>query len=418
MKNIYAEVITIGDEILFGQILDTNSQWISQELDYMGIRVRQKFSIADDTDAIKSAVQGAMDRSDIVLVTGGLGPTKDDLTKQTLSEVFNAPLELNESALDDLEIIFKKFGKPISDLNRQQAFLPKGCIKITNDRGTAPGMWFQQGKKVLVSMPGVPMEMKAMMSKQVLPRFRKEFDLPVIVHKVIRTIGIGESWLSEIIAGWEDALPDHLKLAYLPGKAQVRLRLTGTGLNKESLEAEMDQQIAKVTPLIKEYVFGFGDIEIENAVGEILKSNHLTVATCESCTGGYLAHQLTTVPGSSEYYKGSIVSYHNGVKIEEVGVQSKTLESHGAVSEQTATEMAVNVRKKLKTDVGISTTGIAGPDGATEEKPVGTVWLAISFGKEVKTRKLQLPGDRIYNIELTAIHALNFLRQTLQNVEK
>ncbi|MFY0625867.1 MAG: competence/damage-inducible protein A [Reichenbachiella sp.] len=413
MKEVYAEIITIGDEILYGQILDTNSQWMSQRLDEMGIKVSRKFSIADKTEVIKTAIEESLSRAQIVLVTGGLGPTKDDLTKSTLSELFEMPLELHEGAMEDLESIFKKFGKEINDLNRQQAYLPKGCQKITNERGTAPGMWFQRDKKIVVSMPGVPMEMKAMMKKSVLPKIKKSFKLPTIVHKVIRTIGIGESWLSEKIEQWENALPSHLALAYLPGKSQVRLRLTGVGDEKEALEVEMGQEIAKVLPLIKEYVFGFGEIDIEDAVGEMLKSKELTIATCESCTGGFLAHRLTSMPGSSEYFFGSVVAYHNSIKTAIVDVDPKTIDTYGAVSEKTAIEMAEGVRKKFKVDVGIATTGVAGPDGGTEEKPVGTVWMAISFGKKVKSRKVQLPGTRLHNIELASINALNFIRQTL-----
>lgn len=262
-------------------------------------------------------------------------------------------------------------------------------------------------------MPGVPFEMEAMMAQSILPGLKKHFTLPVIVHKVIKTIGIGESWLAEEISDWEDNLPEHLRLAYLPGKGQVRLRLTGVGKEREELESEMDDHINAVLPQINKYVFGFGDIQIEDAVGEMLKTESLTIATAESCTGGYLAHRLTSVPGSSEYYWGSVVSYHNDIKKGALKVSEKTLETYGAVSEETATEMAVGVRKKFKTDIGISTTGIAGPDGGTKEKPVGTVWMAISFGKNVETRKIQLPGTRILNIEYTAVHALNFLRQTL-----
>jgi len=415
MKEVFADIITIGDEILYGQILDTNSQWMSQRLDEIGIKVRRKFSISDQSEVIKTAVDESLSKADVVLITGGLGPTKDDLTKQALSEYFQMPLELNQSALEDVESIFIKSGRELNDINRQQAFLPNGCQKITNERGTAPGMWFQMGKKVVVAMPGVPMEMKAIMTKSVLPKIKKSYRLPVIVHKVIRTIGIGESWLSEIIEKWEVNLPKHLALAYLPGNWQVRLRLTGVGDTKEQLEHEMDQEMAKVLPLIQEYVFGFGEIEIEDAVGELLKSKHLTLATCESCTGGFLAHRLTSVPGSSEYFIGSVVAYHNDIKTSLVDVNPKTLEAYGAVSEQTATEMAEGIRKKFKVDIGIATTGIAGPDGGSEEKPVGTVWVAISYGKEVFTRKFQLPGTRLYNIELASVNALNFIRQTLSN---
>lgn len=413
MREIFAEVLTIGDEILYGQILDTNTKWISRELDDIGIKVRRKTAIGDKKQEILEALEESINRSDIVLITGGLGPTKDDITKKTLAEYFDMELELNPSALEDVEDIFSRFGKEVTEINRQQAFLPDGCKKIKNERGTAPGMWFEKGKKVVVSMPGVPFEMEAMMAKTILPKFKKHFTLPVIVHKVIKTIGIGESWLAEEISDWEDNLPEHLGLAYLPGKSQVRLRLTGVGADRDALESEMDQQIEAVLPIIKPYVYGFGDIQIEDAVGEMLKNRELKIATAESCTGGFLAHRLTSVPGSSEYYWGSVVSYHNDIKKGALEVSDKTLDSFGAVSEETASEMAVGVRKKFKTDIGISTTGIAGPDGGTEEKPVGTVWMAISFGKNVVTRKIQLPGTRILNIEYTAIHALNFLRQTL-----
>ena len=413
MREIFAEVITIGDEILYGQILDTNTKWISQELDDIGIKVRRKTAIGDKKSEILEALDESLNRSDIVLITGGLGPTKDDITKKTLAEYFGMDLVLEPSALEDVEDIFRRFGKEVTEINRQQAFLPSGCSKVKNERGTAPGMWFERDKKVVVSMPGVPFEMEAMMAKTVLPKLKKHFTLPVIVHKVIKTIGIGESWLAEEISDWEDNLPEHMGLAYLPGKGQVRLRLTGVGEDRASLESQMDEQIDLVLPQIKKFVFGFGDIQIEDAVGEMLKNKELKIATAESCTGGFLAHRLTSVPGSSEYYWGSVVSYHNDIKKEALEVSAKTLETYGAVSEETAKEMAIGVRKKFKTDIGISTTGIAGPDGGTEEKPVGTVWMAISFGKNVVTRKIQLPGTRILNIEYTAVHALNFLRQTL-----
>ncbi|RJE74172.1 competence/damage-inducible protein A [Reichenbachiella sp. MSK19-1] len=413
MREIYAEIITIGDEILYGQILDTNSQWISQQLDDIGVKVRRKYSISDQSEVIKTAVNESLAQSDLVFVTGGLGPTKDDLTKHSLAAMFEMPLELNQSALEDVEDIFKRFGKELTEINRQQAFLPKGSTKITNERGTAPGMWFDRDKKVVVSMPGVPFEMKAMMTKTILPKIKKRFQLPVIIHKVIRTIGIGESWLSEEIARWENALPTHLALAYLPGKAQVRLRLTGVGEEREVLEAEMEEQVAALLPTIQSYVYGFGDLEIEEAVGELLRAKSLTIATAESCTGGYLAHKITSVSGSSDYYTGSVIAYQNEVKIQELNVSPKTIEKHGAVSEETAKEMAEGIRKKLNVDLGISLTGIAGPDGGTEEKPVGMVWMAISFGGIVKTRKIQSPGTRILNIEYSGVKALDFIRQTL-----
>jgi nicotinamide-nucleotide amidase len=414
MKEIFAEIITIGDEILYGQILDTNTQWISKNLDAIGIKTRRKTAIADKEEDIISNLDEALSRSNIVLFTGGLGPTNDDITKNTLAKYFNMKLILNQSALEDVNDIFARFGKSVSEINRQQAFLPDGCKKIKNEGGSAPGMWFEQNKKIVVSMPGVPFEMEAMMAKTVLPKLKKHFVLPTIVHKIIKTIGIGESVLAEKIESWENTLPEHLALAYLPSKGQVRLRLTGVGADRTILEKEMDSEVAKVMPSIKKYVYGFGDITIQEAVGELIKSKQLTIATAESCTGGFLAHQLTSVPGSSEYFQGSIIAYHNDIKISSLEVPQKTLQHHGAVSEETATAMAIGVRKKMKTDIGISTTGIAGPDGGTEEKPVGTIWIAISFGKEVETRKIKLPGTRILNIEYTSIYALNFIRQTLE----
>ncbi|WP_109830988.1 competence/damage-inducible protein A [Reichenbachiella versicolor] len=413
MKQVLADIITIGDEILYGQIVDTNSQWISERLDEIGVRVKRKYSISDTAEDIKQAMDESLNRADIILLTGGLGPTKDDLTKHTLSEYFQMPLELNTSALLDVEEIFKKYNKELTDLNRGQAYLPKGCVKITNDRGTAPGMWFNYKGKVVVSMPGVPFEMKAMVERSVIPKIKEKFRLPVIHHKVIRTIGIGESWLSEMIADWEDALPHFLSLAYLPRKGQVRLRLTGIGEDKYGLELEMEKQVKKVLPIIQKYVFGFGDMEIEDAIGETLKSKGLTIGTAESCSGGFLAHKITSVAGSSEYYRGSIVSYHNDIKKDILGIKPKTLEAYGAVSEETATEMALNAQKKLGVDIAVATTGIAGPGGGSEEKPVGTVWLGLAYGKKVFTHKLNLVGTRQLNIEATATHALDFVRLVL-----
>lgn len=413
MKEVLADIITIGDEILYGQIVDTNSQWISERLDEIGVRVKRKYSISDKAEDIKEALDESLNRSDVILITGGLGPTKDDITKHTLSEYFGMPLELNKSAMAEVEDVFKRFNKELTDVNRQQAYLPKGCVKITNDRGTAPGMWFDHNGKVVMSMPGVPFEMKAMIENAVIPKIKEQFKLPVILHKIIRTIGIGESWLADMIEDWEEALPDHLSLAYLPRKGQVRLRLTGTHDNLEELENEMEQQVNKVLPIIEKYVFGFGDTEIEEAVGELLKAKGLTVGTVESCSGGFLAHKITSVPGSSEYYRGSIVSYHNDIKQDLLGVNAETLAQFGAVSEETAKEMVQNAQKKLGVDLAVATTGIAGPTGGTEEKPVGTVWVAVALGDEVYTTKLNLVGTRQLNIVATATHALDFVRLTL-----
>lgn len=413
MKEVYAEIITIGDEILYGQIIDTNSQWISAELDKIGIKTRRKTSVGDQEGEIINALVEAKDRADIIFLTGGLGPTKDDITKTTLANYFHTELALDEGALQEVTEYFKKRGRELTDLNWGQANLPRNCERITNKVGSAPGMWFKDEEKIFISMPGVPHEMKEMMSNLILPRLQTEFELPHIRHRMLRTIGIGESWLSELIADWEDGLPMHIKLAYLPGLGQVRLRLTGVGTDPVQLESDLDHQIKLVEPIIFQYLFGFDDTNLENSIGHILSAQGLTLATAESCTGGFLAHLITSVPGSSNYFRGSIIAYHNQVKINSLEVKESTLRLHGAVSEATAKAMAEGVRKHLGSDIGISTTGVAGPGGGTSDKPVGTVWIAYADATRTIARKLQLGDSREINIKRSAIHALDLVRQSL-----
>jgi len=414
MKNVYAEVITIGDEILYGQTLDTNTQWIGQQLNIIGIKIKRKMSIGDERQEIISALNEASARADIILMTGGLGPTKDDITKYTLAEYFNTTLERNDEVLQHIEKLFASRGRQITPTNEKQADLPKQCTVITNRMGTAPAMWFEQDGRIYVSMPGVPYEMKAIMKEEVLPRLREHFDLPIIIHQMIQTVGIGESWLSDIIAEWEQQLPDHIRLAYLPSFGKVKLRLTAVGDSRELLEEQIIAEIEKVMPLIREYVFGLGDVSLEEAIAQMLMAENKTVSLAESCTGGFVAHRLTSLAGSSAYFRGAVVPYDNMLKEKILGVSSQTLAMHGAVSEPTVTEMAQQVRQLMQTDFGLASSGIAGPGGGTTEKPVGTIWIAVADATEVRTHKLMLSQDRLLNIQLTAVGLLNLLRKQLQ----
>jgi len=417
MQAINAEIITIGDEILYGQIVDTNSQWISNELDAMGVKTIRKTTVGDNEEDILEAFAQAGKRAHIILITGGLGPTNDDLTKPCLAKYFNCGLVLYQQALDDLHSIFARVGREMTETNRKQAFLPSKCSMISNRAGTAPGMWFQENQQVYISMPGVPHEMKIMMTEQILPRLRSVFQTPVIYHKLVKTIGIGESWLADKIKTWEQQLPLHIRLAYLPGVGEVKLRLTAIGENIETLQQQVLEQLSGLELLAGNYIYGFDKDTLPLTVGNLLKARKLTLSTAESCTGGSVARAITSIPGSSAYFMGSIVAYHNGVKENLLGVSPETLTQYGAVSEQTVIEMAQGVRSRLQTDIGLATSGIAGPDGGTEEKPVGTIWIACSDGETTLTRKLSLYKDRKTNIELTTQAALNLLRERLAQMD-
>lgn len=413
MKNILAELLTIGDEILYGQIVDTNSQWMSVELDKVGIKVVRKTTVGDVESEILTAFAEAEQRADIILITGGLGPTSDDLTKPLLAKYFNCGLQIHEEALAEVTEFFKSRGRELTELNRQQAALPTACEKITNPVGTAPGMWFNKGNKVFMSMPGVPHEMKKMMTEQVIPRLLKKYELPVIHHKVIRTIGIGESFLADKISEWEKSLPSHIKLAYLPSLGEVKLRLTCFGTSKETLHQEAESLTEKLKVIVGEHIYGYGESPIEVVIGQTLRNKKLTLAVAESCTGGYISHLITTVPGSSDYFKGGVIAYANEVKEQQLGVQHLTLETHGAVSEETVKEMAQQVRMKTNADIGVATSGIAGPDGGTPEKPVGTVWIAYSDKHKTVAKKLQLSKDRMLNIRMSSMAVFNLIRLNL-----
>ena len=408
---IQAEIITIGDEILYGQITDTNTQWISAELDKIGIKTIRKSSVGDSEEAILGIFEESSKRANLVIVTGGLGPTKDDITKKTFCKYFNTELVINPQALADVTAFFNVRGRELSALNKGQGEIPANATFIQNTMGTAPGMWFEHNEVVYISMPGVPFEMKGMMTLTLLPKLQEHFKTPSIFHKVIRTVGIGESYLAEMIEMWEDALPEHIKLAYLPSVGNVKLRLTGFGEDLKTLENQVEEQFQKILPTIQEYVYGFGNDELEEVVGRLLIKNKQTVSVAESCTCGYLGHQFTKVSGSSAYFIGGILAYDNAVKINQLGVKEETLNTYGAVSEKTVIEMSENVRKLMGTTYGLATSGIAGPNGGTSEKPVGTIWIAIATENQTITKQLTLGGSREQNIHLTTINILNLLRK-------
>jgi nicotinamide-nucleotide amidase len=415
MTTIAAEHLTIGDEILYGQIVDTNSQWMGSALSEAGIKVIRKTSVGDQESEILAAFAEAEARADIILITGGLGPTSDDLTKPCLAKYFNCNLKMHEEALAEVTEFFKSRGRELTEINRQQAALPECCEKITNQMGTAPGMWFERNKKVFVSMPGVPHEMKRMMTDIVIPKLKQAFNTPVIHHEIIRTAGIGESFLAEKIADWENSLPAHIKLAYLPGLGEVKLRLTSTGNSLDALKTETSELTETLHSRIGQFIYGHGEDPLEVVIGKTLLEKKMTLSIAESCTGGYLSHLVTSVPGSSSYFLGSIVPYAYEIKMRQLGVKPETLELHGAVSEETIKEMAGLVRAKFNTDIGVATSGVAGPGGATAEKPVGTVWIAYSDKHHTITRKLQLSKDRMINIRMASFAVLNLIRLSLRD---
>jgi nicotinamide-nucleotide amidase len=413
MRPILAELLTIGDEILFGQIVDTNSQWMSVALDEAGIKVVRKTTVGDQEPEILTALAEAEQRADIILITGGLGPTSDDLTKPCLAKYFNCELRIHEEALAEVTEFFKSRGRELTERNRQQAALPSCCTKITNPVGTAPGMWFEKDGKVFVSMPGVPHEMKKMMTERVIPKLRTSFTLPVIHHEIIRTVGIGESILAEKIEAWENGLPSHIKLAYLPNLGEVKLRLTAMGTSRDELKKELAQIKESLIPIAGEYIYGYGEDPLEKVIGNLLRERKLTLSVAESCTGGYLSHLITSVPGSSEYFMGTMIPYAYDIKMRQLGVKPEVLEKHGAVSEPTIVEMANIVRAKFNTDIGVATSGIAGPGGATADKPVGLVWIAYSDKHHTVTKKLLLSKDRMINIRMASVAVLNLIRLSL-----
>jgi nicotinamide-nucleotide amidase len=415
-----AEIITIGDEILIGQIVDTNSAWIAQKLNAIGIRVKQITSVSDDREHILAALKEAHNRANIILITGGLGPTKDDITKKTLAEYFGVGLIENKAALANVEAIFRRIRgttfTELLDVNKQQALVPENCEVILNKNGTAPGMWFDHDNAVYVSMPGVPHEMMYMIEDSVIPKLKSTFKLPFIVHHTILTAGEGESYLAQKIADIEDSLPPYIKLAYLPKLGQVRLRLSGYGNDESFLKAGVEKFAAKITERVGASVVAQEDIPIEKAILNFMAERELTLSVAESCTGGYISHLITQHAGSSKVFYGGAVSYAYELKESILGVKNETLWQHGAVSQETVIEMVEGALLNFKSDYAVAVTGIAGPDGGTPEKPVGTVWIGVANKKKTVTKKFLFGNKRQQNIERTAIAALNMLNILLKEL--
>ena len=397
---------------MIGQVIDTNSAWMAQELNKIGVWVRHRLAVGDVWDEIWKALDEESANAQIILITGGLGPTADDITKPLLNEYFGGKMIVDEGALANVKHIFEKvLQRPMIERNLKQAEVPDVCTVIPNKRGTAPGMWFEKNDRIFVSMPGVPHEMKGMMTDAVLPAIHEKFRLPFIAHRTLLTAGIGESFLAEHIATFESALPPHIKLAYLPNYGMVRLRLTIQGEDTAASNKELDDQFTRLKQLTEEWTVIDEDLTLQQALGKVLRARGRTVGTAESCTGGYIAHLITSIPGSSQYFKGSVVSYANEVKQQVLGVSPSTLASAGAVSEETVREMAAGALKTLDTDYVVVTSGIMGPDGGSPEKPVGTAWVAVGSREKIQAQKFWFRFDRSRNIELTATNALNLLRK-------
>lgn len=414
---MHAHIITIGDEILIGQIIDTNSAWMGQELNLVGIEVSEITTASDTRNGIYNAVQKAAQHADIILLTGGLGPTKDDITKKVLAEYFDTDLEFNEEMWQHVEGFFEQLGRTTNEAHRQQCYLPANCTTLHNKMGTAFGMWFEKDGKVFVSMPGVPYEMKYLMTHEVIPKLKNKFTTQAIVHRTIRTAGIGETDLNAKIEDIEADLPDFVKLAFLPSLGQVRLRLTARGEDEAYLNDFLDFEVQKISERIPELIFGYETETIEEVVGKICKKKGVTIGTLESCTGGFVASKITSVAGSSAYFKGSVVAYSNEIKMKLLHVSEETLKNHGAVSEETVIEMVKGGLNTLNVDYAIAISGIAGPGGATPNKPVGTIWVAV--GNQEHTEAILLRGtkDRMKNIQRTTTYALNILRKFILKYE-
>lgn len=408
-----AEIITIGDELLIGQVVDTNSAWLGRTLSEDGIKVTQITSVQDDPNQIMRTVNEALARVSIVLVTGGLGPTRDDITKHTLAKLFGMKLVRDEQVYETVRRQLAVRGIAFNELNQEQALVPNGCTVLPNRNGTAPGMWFERGGKVLVSMPGVPFEMKALVTDEILPRLRTHFSLHANVHRTAITFGLAESILAERIAPWEAALPANLRLAYLPSALCIRLRLSAYETDPEKARSEIDRQFDRLAGLIPHYLIGYGDDTLESATGALLRSRGETLATAESCTGGNIAHRFTAMPGASDYFLGGVVAYSNEVKTALLGVDPDSLNRYGAVSRSVAEQMAEGVRRATGATYGISTTGIAGPTGGTPDKPVGTVWMAVATPEGVHARCMVFGSVRAQNIERSSSNCINLLRLQL-----
>ncbi|CDN32428.1 C-terminal domain of CinA type S [Mucinivorans hirudinis] len=405
-----AEIITIGDEILIGQIVDTNSAWIGALFSQNGITVSRVVSVSDRVEEIIEAIDSAIKRADVVVVTGGLGPTKDDITKSAIARYFGVDLVRDYATFEHVRSMMEARGIEFNESNQAQALVPSGCEVLKNENGSAPGMLLRRNGRLLFSLPGVPFEMKALVCEKVLPLVRREFSLQSVVHRTVVTFGMAESILSETIAPWEEALPEWLRLAYLPNARGIRLRLSAYDVDKEVANAEMELQFRALREIIEPYYIGDEPVSVEAALATLLCERGETLAVAESCTGGLISSRITQLEGASKYFLGSVTAYDNDVKEGVLGVCSAYLRCYGAVSQQVAEQMAQGVRMLMNADYAIATTGVAGPGGGSEDKPVGTVWIAIAWRGGVESRLMRFGLLRDQNIERSATHALNMLR--------
>ena len=413
---ITASIITIGDELLIGQVTDTNSTWMGRQLTAAGIKLKKRIAVGDEKAQIVKALDDEKKDVDIILLTGGLGPTSDDITKDVLCEYFNGNMKVHEPTLTHIRHLFEVvLKKKMIESNMKQAEVPDNCTVLTNSRGTAPGMWFEEGGKIFISMPGVPHEMMGLMEDTVIPSLKQHFTLPYIAHRTLLTIGAGESFLAEMIRSFEEDLPEDISLAYLPNFGQVRLRLSTSGANRKLIDQQLDFLFSKLQSVVKDYLVTASDESMHEVVGRILAQRKKTLATAESCTGGYIAHLLTSKAGASSFYEGSIVSYSYHAKEKLLQVSNNTLQSFGAVSESVVKEMAVGALQNVGTDYVIAVSGIMGPEGGLPEKPVGTVWIAVGSRDKINAKMFSLRSDRERNIQVTAVLALNMLREFLLN---
>jgi len=412
---MFSEIITIGDEILIGQIIDSNSAWMAESLNAIGIQIRQISSISDQQEEIIRALNEASQRVPLVFLTGGLGPTRDDITIKALAKYFDSELKINQEALERVEKFLGSRGVKMNELNRQQAMLPGNCDLIANRFGSASGMWFKKDDRHFISMPGVPYEMKGMMTGHILPELRKMFSLPVVEHKNILTQGCPESQLAKKLEPFEDQLDQDIKLAYLPSPGQVRLRLSTIGTDKTEIRDRLDEAAEKIKKIIPEYVAAFEDEKLEVIVGKLLAEQNASLATAESCTGGRIAELIVSVPGASAYFKGAVVAYANEIKTKILGVDEDIIVKQGAVSKDVIVLMAKNIRKMFGADYSIATSGVAGPTGGTDDKPVGTTWIAVASEKNVISEKFNFGDVRERNIQKSTITALNMLRKLIQS---
>jgi nicotinamide-nucleotide amidase len=408
-----AYILTIGDEILIGQITDTNSAWMAQQLNLQGIRIVGKMSVGDVHNEIIHALDYALHAADLVLITGGLGATKDDITKKSLVEFFGSQLIWHQETYDRMEKIFQKYGRTVSEMNKNSCFMPSNAQILNNDRGLAPAMWFEENKKIIVSMPGVPYEMQSLMTNRVLPKLKASFPMSPIVHRTILTAGEGETMLAEKLDAFEEKLPENVKLAYLPSLGTVRLRLTARGDDEAALNQQLDVLKTELISVVDYAVAGFDDDTMPIVIGRMVKERGLKIGFAESCTGGYMSHLITSVAGSSEYFEGTIVAYAYDLKEKLLNVSTETLNTEGAVSESCIKQMVKGALETLNVDVAVAVSGIAGPSGGTPEKPVGTIWLAVGDKNSIKTVQINMDRGRSKNIEYAANVGLNLLRKFL-----